>query len=295
MRPTHLLTYSPTHGRATGIRLLASIGLVLIFIIWLSPVSGQARAHRWVSLSPSITEVLFDLGAGPEVVGVCSPADYPPEAKDRKTVASWEKVDIEAILVLRPSACFTVEGMQGPEALLALRRLGIEVQIYPMRDLDDLWACFRGVGRSVGRAKEAEARIRALKERIALAVRGIRGPAQRGAVVVGLAPLVAAGRASFLNGVLSRCGIENVLTLWGEAYPSLSLEQLASARPRLVVLPEGEIPKPEAERFRRSLEEVQGESVRSVWVPANLLVRPGPRTAEAVEIIAKARREGGPP
>jgi len=160
--------------------------------------------------------------------------------------------------------------------------------------LDDLWACFRGVGRSVGRAKEAEARIRVLKERIAIAVRGIRGPAQKGAVVVGLAPLVAVGRASFLNGVLSLCGIENALTPWGEAYPSLSLEQLASARPRVVVLPEGEVPRPEAERFLQSLKDIQGESVRGIWVPADLLVRPGPRTAEAVEIIAKARREGGP-
>jgi iron complex transport system substrate-binding protein len=269
--------------------------VTLVFAFSSPSAFGQDKARRWVSLSPSITEVLFDLGAGPEVVGVCAPADYPPEAKDRKTVASWEKVDIEAILILRPSACFTVEGMQGPEALLALRRLGVEVKIYPMRDLDDLWSCLRGVGGSIGRAKEAEARIRTLKERIALAVRDIRGPAQRGAVVVGLAPLVAAGRASFLNKVLSLCRIENVLTAWGEAYPSLSLEQLASAQPRLVVLPEGEIPKPEAERFLRSLEDVQGERVRGIWVPADLLVRPGPRTAEAVEIIAKARREGGSP
>ena len=218
---------------------------VLALVCGLGSLSSfaQEKARRWVSLSPSVTEVLFDIGVGPEVVGVCAPADYPPEARSCKAVASWEKVDIEAILALRPTACFTIEGMQGPEVLLSLRRLGLEVHVYPMRDLEDLWACFRGVGALAGRASEAEARVKALKDRIAIAVEPLRGPVLRGVVVVGLAPLVAAGKASFLDGILSLCRIENALASKGEAYPSLSLEQLASARSRIVILPEGENPK----------------------------------------------------
>jgi ABC-type Fe3+-hydroxamate transport system substrate-binding protein len=257
-----------------------------------APAPAQEGAKRWVSLSPSVTEIIFDIGAGPEVAGVCLPADYPPEAKDRKAVASWEKVDVEAIVALRPSACFTVEGMQSAEALLSLRRLGIGVQVYPMRDLDDLWACFLKVGEAVGREGEARAKVGALKERIARAAAGTRGAPARGAVVVGLSPLVAAGRASFLNAVLSRCGIRNVLARHGEAYPALSLEQLAAAGPEVLILPEGEFPRSEGERFLRSLQDVQGTKVRAVWVPADLLVRPGPRTADAVEIVARAMRAG---
>ena len=266
----------------------------LFFFALLSsaPVPAQEKPRRWISLSPSVTEILFDIGAGPEVVGVCSPADFPPEAKGIKTISSWEKTDVEGIVALKPTACFTVEGMQSAEALLSLKRLGVQVRVYPMRDLEDLWACITGIGRTVGREKAAEARVDSLKRRIALATRDVPKARQTGAVIVGLSPLVVAGRSSFLDAVLSACGVRNALGLRGESYPTLSLEQLAAARPTLLVLPEGEIPKPDGEQFLRSLQAVQGEKVQALWVPADLLVRPGPRTAEAVEIIARAVHGG---
>ena len=259
------------------------------------PSAARSAAQgRWVSLSPSITEVLFAVGAGPEVAGVCAPASYPPEARALPAVASWDRVDVEAILALHPRACFTVEGMQSPEVLATLRRLGVPVFVYPMRNLEDLWRCMADVGERTSHGREAGDLVRALQSRVR-AASPAGGEARLSAVVVvGLDPLVAAGRGSFLDGVLRAAGYANALGAVAESYPALSVERVAEAEPQVLVMPQGEIPTDLGSAFAARLRKLEDKPVREVWVPADLLVRPGPRTVEAIEALAAARRGVAP-
>ncbi len=257
---------------------------------------GAAARHRsWISLSPSVTEILYAVGAGPEVAGTCAPADYPPAAARLPKVASWEKVDVEAIVALQPEACFTIRGMQGPESLSAIRRLGVPVYVYPMRNLQDLWACMIDVGRKTGHAAKAEAVVAAMRRRVREARRSLPHGTSRAVVVVGLDPLVVAGRGGFLNDLLKTCGFSNALDELGEAYPVVSLESLVAARPDVIVFPGGELPDAAVKAFLERVDGLLGKPVRSVRVPADLLVRPGPRTVDAVERLCAARRREAAP
>ena len=238
-----------------------------------------------------MTEILFSVGAGPEVVGVCSPSTFPPEAATLPQVASWDRLDVERVLALAPSACFTVEGMQPPQSLESLNRMRVEVVAYPMRSLDHLWNCMEDVGRRTGHAGRAREVVSALKARVALAGRGLTGSPRRALVVVGLDPLVAAGPGSFLSQVLRAAGYENALTGAGDAYPVLSMEAAVAADPEAVVFPEGEIPPKDCARFVEDLRRLTARPLQSIAIPADLLVRPGPRTADAVERLAAARRQ----
>jgi iron complex transport system substrate-binding protein len=248
-----------------------------------------------VSLSPSVTEILFALGAGPQVGGLCAPANYPPEAASVPVVATWDAVDVEAIVALKPSACFTVEGMQGPQALASLRRLGVPVVVYPMRSLDDLWACIRSIGERIGRGAQGEALAASLEARVRAAAPPPGSEPQPALVVVGVDPVVAAGPRSFLDGVLRAAGFRNVCPGAGESYPALSLEDAARCAPRWVIFPEGEFSREAAQTLTDDVGRLTGRPVRSLFIPADLLVRPGPRTPEAVERLRAALREGGAP
>ncbi len=255
------------------------------------PSAAQSAVHgRWVSLSPSMTEVLFAVGAGREVAGVCAPASYPPEARALPAVASWDRVDVEAILSLHPKTCFTVEGMQSPEVLATLRRLGVPVLVYPMRNLEDLWQCMMDVGKRTGHGREARDLVRVLESRVRAASPVGGEPRLSAVVVVGLDPLVAAGRGSFLDGVLQAAGYKNALGAVAESYPALSVERVAAAEPAVLIMPEGEIPADLGNAFAARLRKLEGKPLREIWVPADLLVRPGPRTVEAIEALASARR-----
>ncbi len=171
-----------------------------------------------------MTEILFALGAGGEVAGVCEPGDRPPEAASLPRVASWERLDVEAVVALSPSACFTVSGMQTPSALASLERFGIPVHVYPMENLEDVFAAVESVGVRTGRAGEGRRLAEAYRARVRAARRDLPpGPPERALAVVGLNPLVAAGGPSFLTGVLHAAGFENVLAGRGESYPAVSL------------------------------------------------------------------------
>ena len=283
---------------AAGLLLLASFAVLCLPFLascGSGPSAAKSAVHgRWVSLSPSMTEILFAVGAGRQVAGVCAPASYPPEARALPAVASWDRVDVEAILALHPRACFTVEGMQSPEVLATVRRLGVPVLVYPMRNLNDLWRCMMDVGTRTGHGREAGELVHALRSRIRAASPAAGEPRLSAVVIVGLDPLVAAGRGSFLDGVLQAAGYENALGAVAESYPALSVERVAEAEPQVLVMPQGEIPTDLGNAFAARLRKLEGKPVREVWVPADLLVRPGPRTVEAVEALAAARRGVAP-
>ncbi|MEW6756954.1 MAG: helical backbone metal receptor [Acidobacteriota bacterium] len=289
---------SPSAGRslfgAFAARLLPALLLTLLACSWGDGApSGSAR---WVSLAPSMTEILFAVGAGREVAGVCEPADRPPEAASLPRVASWERLDVEAVVALAPSACFTVSGMQTPSALASLERFGIPVHAYPMESLEDVFSAVESVGARTGRAAEGLGLAESYRARVRAAGRGIPpGPPERALAVVGLNPLVVAGGPSFLTGVLRAAGFENALEGRGEGYPAVSLEDAAAAAPDAVVFPEGEMSAGSVRLFLERLEEASGRPARAVPVPADLLVRPGPGSVEAVERLARERGAGGTP
>ncbi|MGC8763996.1 MAG: ABC transporter substrate-binding protein [Acidobacteriota bacterium] len=269
---------------------------VVLGLLLLAACGAEApREARWVSLAPSATEVLFAVGAGPQVAGVCAPAGWPPEASGLPAVASWERVDVEAVAALRPRACFTVEGMNPPEALETLRRLGIAVHVFPARNLEDIPAMLEAVGRLTGHGEEGDEAARRFREEAARLTTGLPAEKVPAAVVVGLDPLVAAGGGTFLDGLLGAAGFRNVFSPSGEAYPVVSLEDLVRRGPSVLVLPAGEVAEARAGALGRDLAALLGRPVRTVTVPADLLVRPGPRSLSALALLAAARREGAGP
>jgi len=251
---------------------------------------GAPAAPRWVSLAPSTTELLFALGAGPEVVGVCAPADFPPEARALPAVAGFARLDAERVLALRPRAVFTVEGMQDEAQLAPLLRSGVPVVVYPARSLEDLFAAVTDLGARTGRRGAAGILLAELRAAVAESTPPAGSLPVRAAVVVSLEPLVVAGGRSFLTDMLRTAGFANALDAPGEAYPTVSLETLAAAHPRAVIFPAGDIEGGASAAFVARLNRLLAEPAVGVEIPADLLVRPGPRAAEGLRRLAEARR-----
>jgi len=241
-----------------------------------------------ISLSPSITEILFAIGAGSDLRGVCRPNDHPPEAAAIAAVASHQMVDVEAIVGLNPSAVFTCEGMQSPEVLATIERFGIPVHVYPTRSIEDLWACMRDVGLRTGRTEQAAALAEACMRRLGAAQPRDGMEALSAVLIVGTHPLVAAGEGTFLDEVLHASGFTNAAPPHA-GYQAMSMETLAAADPDCLILPRGDLPPDDGARLARDLEHLTGHEVPCVWVDADRLSRPGPRTPEAVEELARKR------
>lgn len=202
---------------------------------------GAAGETRAVVLSPAITRIIIDLGKGETIVGV---GQYDPAADRYPVVGDLYQTDYEKLLAVEPTDLFLQPAADGvPTKLrqLAAER-GWRIHSYQIETIRDVKrAIYDGSGRGIGMALGAsyEAidlidRIDAQLLAIGEAVAGRRAP--RTLLLVGLNPINAAGRETFLHEMLLLAGGLNAITDDANDYPVLLKEDLLALKPEVIVI-----------------------------------------------------------
>src|SRR5688572_11757269 len=132
-------------------------------------VTLAAPARQIVSIAPSGTEILFAIGAGPQVIGRDRNSDYPEAAKKVADIGGsdvYDKLNTELILSLKPDLVLAGH-ITPPEQIKALEDLGVIVfMLSNPTDLDGMYANLRTTAQLTGHATEAEALITSLQARV---------------------------------------------------------------------------------------------------------------------------------
>lgn len=252
-------------------------------------VPADTAARRIVSLAPSLTEMLFSVGAGAQVVGVTSYCDHPQRARSLPVVGDMLAPDIERILSLDPDLVLvSVEG-NTQRSFAALEDLGVRVFVSNPRDLEGVFKTLADIGALTGRV----ARSRALVDSLRGTMRRLRTEPPPSApsvlMLLSLQPLMAAGESTFIGEVIAMAGGENAAAGLQGNYPTLNRETLLRLDPDLVLYPDdmgidetqirGSFPE-----WRRLRAAREGRMRR---IDADRYLRPGPRLFEAaVELQA---------
>ncbi|NTV62060.1 MAG: ABC transporter substrate-binding protein, partial [Oscillochloris sp.] len=126
------------------------------------------QAQRVVSLAPSITEIIFAVGAGPQVVGDTQYCNYPPEADALPEIGGFsaKTISVETIVSLKPDLVIGGSTSQASVAE-ALAALGIPTVIFDPKTFDDVYTNITQVGAATGHTSEAESVVIAMRERVA--------------------------------------------------------------------------------------------------------------------------------
>ena len=201
----------------------------------LPPAAGGPPA-RVVSLAPSVTEIVFALGAGDRLVGVCGECDHPPEAARLPRVGGWVVPSVEAVLAARPDVVFAVPSPGNHEAVLALERAGTRVEVVHDRVLADLWDAVRRIAAVLGvpaRGEQLGADLARRLDEVHARVAGL--PAPRVLVVVGHDPLIVVGGGTLQDELVRLAGGVNVAADAGTAWPALPLEVVVARAPDVIV------------------------------------------------------------
>jgi iron complex transport system substrate-binding protein len=255
----------------------------------------STQARRVVSLGPATTEALFAIGAGDRVVARSRYCDWPPEAARLPAVGGLEP-DLEAILQLSPDLVVGPSGQWSSRLAATLQDHGIATW-FPdeIRTLSGVDALLVGLGERTDHAAQARALGRELDAREQAISRVLAGlPSERVLFVVGLTPVVVAGPESFADDLVRHAGDVNAVTAGG-AWPTLGLERVVELDPDVVVdASVGESGGP-----TRITPEAQGWSgvraVRTGRVVAladERVLRPGPRIADGLAVLARALHPG---
>jgi iron complex transport system substrate-binding protein len=262
-------------------------------------VFGQrpAPAQRIVSLVPALTEILFAIGAGPQVVGVSSFDEFPPEVRTLPRVGALLDPDTERILSLRPDLVI-VYGSQA-EQETRFNRAGIRTLSYRHGGIETVLGTIRALGAATAHDHEAAAVAADIQRRIDRVRERVRGrPRPRVLLVFDRQPrslreIYVSGGRGFLHEMIEIAGGANVFADVPRESVQPSQETLLARSPDVII----EV------RAAGLLDDREVAEERGVWsalpgVPAvragrvhllsgQYLVAPGPRLAQATEAFAR--------
>lgn len=275
---------------STGIHLTDGLG---------REVNLPGPAQRVISLAPSNTEILFAIGAGPQVVGRDHLSDYPEAAKTVTDIGStYEALNTEQIVALKPDLILAAE-VNTPEQVKSLESLGLTV--YYLKNpatLEEMYGNLEIAAQLTGHISEAASLIDALKARVAAVDARIAPISSRPSVFYEMdatdpAKPYTAGKGTFITLLIERAGGHNIAADL-DGYPQLSLEQIVASNPDFIILGDAAYGTSPASVAARpgwaDLSAVKNNHV--VAFDDNLVSRPGPRLVDALETLAKILHPG---
>ena len=256
-------------------------------------VSLPEPAQRIVSIAPSNTEILFAVGAGPQVVGRDDFSDYPSEAVDITSVGSmYGDLNAENIIALEPDLVLAAM-INSPEHVQALEDLGLTVFVLPNpMSMDNLYQILETAGKLTGREIEAATLVESLKARVDAAISKLvdAEPVKVYYEVDGTDPNApwTIGTDTFQDILIRMAGGENIAADV-QGYVLFSLEELVARDPAVMIFSAGPwvstTPASVSERAGwGDISAVVNEEVYGI--DANWVDRPGPRMVDALEAMA---------
>ena len=245
-------------------------------------VKVPAQPQRIVSLAPSITEILFALGAGDRVAGVTSYCDYPQEARQKPPVGDTLKPSVEKMVALKADLVMISTASQVEASFRRLEELGIPVYVSNPRSIDGVIESIDKIGELIDARERAHQLTDELRRRVAtVQSRVAETPRPSVLVILGIEPLITAGAGSFINDLINRAGGRSISADDIADYPQYSIETAIARQPEIILLQTGgnEL----SERLRQT---PAARSNRVYHIDDDLLLRPGPRIVDGLEQLA---------
>jgi ABC-type Fe3+-hydroxamate transport system substrate-binding protein len=271
--------------RVAGISAIVIVACAISFAM----SADAAVTRRIVSLAPSVTETLFALGAGPEVVGVSQYCDYPEEVRKLPRVGSFLTPNLEAIIALRPTLVIGLGLSSDQREIRALNSMGYPVLLVSDASLDEIEKSINAVGARIGRAGEARDLVAKIRAQIAaVSERLSSSQIVRALMLVGHQPIVAVGSGTFLNQLLQLARADNIAAVSGQEWPQLSLEYIIAMRPAVILDGSMGNDPTSPSHFWEKYQTIPAVSEhRVLGYPQDPILHSGPRVGHSLEMIAR--------
>ena len=254
--------------------------------------------QRIISLVPALTEMLFTMGAGPQVVAVSSYDEDPPQVKSLPRVGALLDPDVERILSLKPDLVITYGSQVDLQAQLT--RAGIPMFGYRHGGLAAIVETMRALGERTGHPREADAAAREIEARLAaIRARASRSPKPRTLLVFGrergaLRNIYASGGRGFLHDMLEAAGGTNIFADIDRESVQATTELILARAPDVILevrsadIATGDEAAKEAASWAPLASVPAVRQNRVIVLTGKGLTVPGPRVAEVVEQMARA-------
>lgn len=250
--------------------------------------------QRIVSLLPSLTETVCELGACHRLVGVDRYSNWPAQVRRLPQLGGGIDPSVEAVVALRPDAVLLADASR---AVDQFRALGLKVVVLEPKNLADVQRVLRQVGQLLGVDPGEPERVwRHIDAGVSAAAQSLPARVRQTRVYfeVNNAPY-GAGEASFIGETLSRLGARNILPASMGPFPRVNPEFVVRSNPDLIMVGDQNFGGMAQRPGWAGIRAVR-ENRLCVFPPeqSDVLVRPGPRMAEAARLMADCLQHKAP-
>ena len=244
--------------------------------------------QRIISLAPNVTEILYLLGAQDRLIGNTIQCTWPEEAKRKPKIGDLLNPNYEVILAAKPDLVIASTAGNDRNAVMKLSGLGAPVYVAAPRTVERIFQSVEDIARitdCTDRGLQLVAQMKERLERIRLRISDL--PPVRAFFITWLDPLLAPGKNTFENDVLSLAGVISITADIPQYYPRYSLEQILVKDPDVIltVKQEGN-PIPNFKKIAgwRDLRAVRRGKV---YILTEYLQHPSPLFVDGVEELAQ--------
>jgi iron complex transport system substrate-binding protein len=248
-------------------------------------LSLSSMPQRIVSIAPSITELVFAIGAGEKLVGVDSESNFPEQARSIEKVGTYISPSLEMIIALKPDLLL-VSDLTPQQVIDTIENRGIKVFAVAPKSIDGVAESMRKLGIVLGTDDEAERAAESFEQRVSAVERKTALAKEKPRVYLEYFPYWTFGPGSFGNDLITRAGGINIGKRLKSPYAEVSDEFVVSENPDVIIITEGKHSTTtiSSVRERQGWKDIDAvKSNRVYYIDDDLVSRPGPRTADALE------------
>lgn len=249
-----------------------------------------AEYRRIVSLAPSLTEILFALGLGDQVVGVTQHCNYPLAALKKAKIGSYVDLNIEKILSLKPDLVVATADGNEKGAVDRIAGFRIPILVTHPRNLNETYETIQIIGRVTRQGPRAEKLVRSLRKRADEVTSTVSQlPRPRVFLQINEHPLISVGRETFHHHLIQLAGGSNICGDSEVKYPKYSIEQVLRSDPEVIIITSmerGMAAEKKKERWRQWGQISAVKNNRIHILDSDLLDRPSPRLVVGLEALA---------
>jgi len=245
---------------------------------------------RVVSLVPSVTEIVYAVGAGKFLVGNTNQCNFPEAAKSVYKVGDFVNPDLERIVALRPGLVFLTLPMHR-QLLDKLTEMKVPVYVSRPADIPAVFKEIDTVARLLGRKVAGDSLVVAVRKRFDSIPAFVDTP--RVYVEISGTPLMTAGGSTFINELLTRAGGRNIFATSVQEYPVVDPEAVVKADPQVILLLHPDMSVRDV-TLRVGWGGISAIKQSRVYdkLDEDLFFRPGPRIVDGMVLLANLLHPG---
>jgi ABC-type Fe3+-hydroxamate transport system substrate-binding protein len=200
-------------------------------------VAVPDHPHRLVCLAPSITDTVYELGSGAEIVGITDYTKYPPEAAQKPTVGGVINPSLEKIASLHPDLILAIGDLNTFGMVRSLEQMGFPVFVVQPHGVEGIYRSIESIGEAIDqqeRARTLIARLRSRERAVREKAAGKKSPSVF--FVLWADPIMTVGRGAFITELIEIAGGNSITADMPNEWPRISLETLISRQPEYVLI-----------------------------------------------------------